>query len=210
MRRRNNQVRHDYFCDITPEIQNLLDNEWEDAVERAQDVFDMFHEYENEELKFICYEWPDPEDQILLGIGNRIGYRSDKFPDADGKTSWRDYIHAHSETLNPRPRIIMKRPRPEDCDENDIVLVDQPRLSNPLEMPYPPVFSICGFALDYEFIRDGQISNVDWKLNPEKGLPFLASNEDGTILLVLYPDTGHPVYIIDGPCMRITARGLEN
>lgn len=169
----------------------------------ARELFETFHDRPPEREFEVGFLWP--KEQILLGMANRIGYRSNKWmePNARGQRPTQDYIHQHDE---PRPRILIERPSPCDGDRESRVLCRQSLVSRPVKMPDPPVFTVLGWALDLEFIRDGRIGHIDWKQNGQ--LPLLASNRAGTLLLIFYEKLGKPPLLIHGPKMRVTAHGL--
>lgn len=169
-------------------------------VDEAGDIFTMFTEKEVDADFFIDVDWPGRRDQILLGKATAIGYRSDKWS-RNGKFT--DYIHRHEK---PEPDVIIARP-PSKKDTLTKALRAQKAIGKPVGRPKAFVFAFLGYALDLEFIRDGQIMQLDWKSH--KKLPIMARTVQRNLLVIQPQDGGSPV-ILRSPILKVTARGLEN
>lgn len=179
------------------EAERLL-REHRQAVERADDIYELFYDRDPDQDIFINVDWPD--DQILVGRATAIGYRSDKWNEG----VMTDYIHRHDK---PYPRVLMQRPFDDHGNESLADMMQQRRTNKPLKPPRDPVFAQLGHALDVEFIRDGIVQQMDWKEDDE--LPILAADLTRNILVICPMDGGYPV-LLTSPIMKITSGGIES
>ncbi len=155
---------------------------------------------------------------MLLGRATGIGYRSDKWEEPENGIA-HDYIHRHKE---PYPYIVMQRPSKKEAKKksrhtNQMIsaleqtvaaaLYQQPKFRNKnFAQPKEFVFTQLGSALDVEYVRDGEIQQIDWK---EDELPMLAADTKRNLLVILPLEGGYPV-LMWSPIMKVTARGIEH
>lgn len=181
---------------IERQADDLLKN-YKKEVSRAEDIYQLFYAREPDADIFLDVEWP--VDQVLLGKATAIGYRSDKWH----KGKFIDYIHRHEK---PYPRVLLERP--EDDFGSDILRdVMQQRRANPIiKPPDAYVFAQLGHCLDVEFIRDGIVQQLDYKMDT---LPILAADLKRNVLVIIPADGGFPV-LLTSPIMKITSGGIES
>lgn len=186
--------------DIVDEIMESLP---EAARAKADKIYKMWSERKPDMDLVTRIVWP--EDQIMIGHGRKIGYRSDKW-NKPGDT--KDYIHDFDQK-HP-PRVIMERPgsaqiRGADKDWFKHIHRLSPRQKIP--PPKVPILIGLGFALDVEFVSGGMIRQIDWKDSPS--LPWLLIDTERN-LLIIQQETGSPAVLLDSKVVEITARGIEN
>jgi len=175
----------------------ILDK-YADKVEEARSIHYLFTKKDRDEVYFTQINWP--EDQVILGRAQAIGYTSDKWNEDD---SFVDYIHWH-EIMNPY--VLVGRPSvPRNKIERE--LSKQPSSDVQIPGSNPMIVPFLAYALDLQFVRDGKVLSVDWK--QEKHLPVLCRHlENEHVLIVVSQDGGSPV-IIWSPYLRVTERGIE-
>lgn len=169
-----------------------------DKVERARDIHYLFTKKDRDECYFSEIYWP--EDQVLLGRGEALGYTSDKWNEND---EFSDYIHWH-EIVDPH--VLVARPSsPKNKIERELSRQPSSRVQIPGSDPM--IVPFLAYALDLQFVRDGEIYSIDWK--EDEYLPVMARHlENEHVLLIVPQEGGFPV-IIWSPYLRVTERGIE-
>ncbi len=160
---------------------------YQDAIERANELFERFHAKEPDADYLLDLQWPEDGRFGVLDYATITSYWSDKWND-DG--DWEPYKHPH-------PRI------------DPVILVPyEPgmRLYGRV-FRRPVALTYLGYAMDVQLRRpEGEDEFINFSHLDD--LPYLAADPSRCMLVVIDQDTMQ-VYVLWSPDLRVTERGIE-